>query len=109
MARPNYKLEALLKKLATTPMNRAEITRFLCGRSGGKLSYGGTQDSEGSSRTPAAYDYWNSTLYGNSARVGVLERFCRRNKDGRYQTVRRVARPFVPVRYGPSDDTFLYE
>lgn len=93
-----YKFEALLKKLATTPMNREEITNFLISRSAGKLSYDGTY------ATKAAFDYWNSTLYGNRNRVGLLERFCRQNKDGRYQTIRKVERPFLPVRYGLNDD-----
>ena len=90
-----YKFETLLKKLATTPMNREEITNFLCSRSGGKLSFG------------QAYDYWNSSLYGTSTRVGILERFTRQNKDGRFQTVRKVARPFTPQRWGTTDDTYI--
>jgi len=94
MAR-TYKLEALLKTLASKPMNREEMTNFLCSRSGGKLSY------------EQAYDYWNSTFYGTPTRVGVLERFCRQNKDGRFQTVRKVARPFVPTRWGINDDTYV--
>ena len=90
MAR-EYKFETLLKTLATTPMNREEITNFLCSRSGGKLSY------------ETAYDYWNSNLYGTTTRVGLLERFCRKNNDGRYQTIRKVARPFNPARGGWND------
>ena len=95
MATTTYKAEALLKKLATTPMNREEITNFLCSRSGGKLSY------------EQAYDYWNSSLYGTKTRVGILERFCRQNNDGRFQTIRKVARPFTPVRWGLTDDTYV--
>ena len=90
-----YKFEALLKTLATTPMNRQEITNFLISRSGGKLSY------------DVAYDYYNSSLYGTTTRVGLLERFCRQNNDGRYQTVRKVARPFTPTRWGATDDTYV--
>ena len=90
-----YKFEALLKALATTPMNRQEITNFLISRSGGKLSY------------DVAYDYYNSALYGTTTRVGLLERFCRQNKDGRWQTVRKVARPFTPTRWGVNDDTYI--
>ena len=80
------KFEALLKALASRPMSRKEITNFLIARSGGRLSYS------------QAYDYWNSNLYGTQTRVGILERFCRQNRDGRYQTVRKVQAPFNPTR-----------
>ena len=90
-----YKFESLLKTLATTPMNRQEITNFLISRSGGKLSYA------------QAFDDWNSSLYGTPNRVGLLERFTRQNKDGRFQTVRKVARPFTPTRWGVNDDTYV--
>jgi hypothetical protein len=83
------KIESLLKTMATRPMTRQEITNFLCSRSGGKLGY------------DVAYDYWNSTLYGTTTRQGILERFCRQNNDGRYQTVRKVEAPFTALRGGP--------
>jgi hypothetical protein len=87
------KFEALLKTLASKPMTRKQITNFLIARSGGKLSYA------------QAYDYYNSNLYGTPTRVGILERFTRQNKDGKYQTIRRVEAPFNPTRYGPTDNT----
>lgn len=90
-----YKFETLLKTLASKPMNREEITKFLISRSGGMLSYS------------TSWDAYNSSLYGTTTRVGLLERFCRRNNDGRYQTIRKVARPFTPVRWGATDDTYL--
>lgn len=91
MANKTPKFEALLKAMARKPMNRKEITNFLIRRSGGTLSY------------ETAYDYWNSNLYGTTNRVGLLERYTRQNKDGRYQTVRKVVGPFNPVRFGPND------
>jgi hypothetical protein len=89
--KPNYKLEALLKVLATKPMNSAEIKRWLSSRSGGRNTF------------PWEQDRWNYSLYGTRRQVGVLERFCRKNKDGRYQTVRKVEAPFTPKRYGIND------
>jgi hypothetical protein len=86
MSKSTTKFEALLKTMATRPMNRKEITKFLCSRSGGNRSY------------EAAYDYYNSNLYGTRTRQGILERFCRQNKDGRYQTIRKVQAPFNTKR-----------
>lgn len=86
MATRTPKFEALLKTMASRPMNRKEITNFLIARSGGRLSY------------EQAYDYYNSSLYGTGSKQGILERFCRQNKDGRYQTVRKVQAPFTPTR-----------
>lgn len=91
MSNRTPKFEALLKAMATRPMNRKEITNFLIARSGGRLSY------------EQAFDYYNSSLYGTSTRVGILDRFCRQNSDGRYQTIRKVEAPFTPVRFGPTD------
>ena len=96
------KFETLLKAMASRPMNRKEITNFLIARSGGRLSY------------ETAYDYWNSNLYGTQERVGILEWFCRQNRDGRYQTVRKVEGPFNPSRYtirfeGTDDPYFVNE
>ena len=87
----NYKLEALLKTLASKPMNYTEIRNWLASRSGGYQSFAETK----------LYDF---SLYGTGDRVGLLSRFCRKNNDGRWQTVRKVEGPFTPVRYGLSDD-----
>ena len=89
--RTNAKLASLLKTLATKPMNPAEIKRWLSSRSGSKNTL------------PDEQGLWNFSLYGTRRQVGVLERFCRKNNDGRYQTVRKVEAPFTPVRYGASD------
>ena len=86
MANKTSKFEALLKRMATRPMTREEMTKFLCSRSGGRISY------------EKGYDYWNSNLYGTKTRVGILELFTRRNNDGRYQTIRKVEGPFTPPR-----------
>lgn len=91
MATRTPKFEALLKTLATRPMNYTEIKNWLASRSGGTASREET----------GLFDF---SLYGTNDRVGVLERFCRRNNDGRYQTVRKVKGPFNPVRYGPNDE-----
>ncbi len=44
--------------------------------------------------------YFDSTLYGNSARVGVLEGFCWRRKDGAWKVKGRtkIVGPFNPRR-----------
>jgi len=90
--RTTPKFEALLKTLAQRPMTYTEIRNWLASRSGGLQSVDETR----------LYDY---SLFGTGARVGLLERFARRNNDGRYQTIRKVKGPFTPVRYGPNDDT----
>ena len=90
--KPTHKLEALLKVLATRPMNNTEIKRWLSSRSGGKNTF------------PFEQDKWNFSLYGTNRQVGVLERFCRKNSDGRWQTIRKVEAPYTPVRYGLNDD-----
>lgn len=92
MARSNTKLAKLLKIMATKPMNNTEIKNWLSSRTGGKNLY------------PFEMHLWNFSLYGTRRQVGVLERFCRKNSDGRYQTIRRVEAPFTPVRYGMNDD-----
>jgi len=91
MSNRTPKFEALLKTLATRPMNYTEIRNWLASRSAGYQAFEDTK----------LYDY---SLYGTGDRVGILERFCRQNKDGRYQTVRKVQAPFTPLRYGVSDD-----
>lgn len=90
MATRTPKFEALLKTMATRPMNYTEIKNWLASRSGGQ-SY---------SEETGLFDYG---LYGTGNRVGILERFCRKNNDGRWQTVRKVSAPYTPVRYGPGD------
>lgn len=86
------KFEALLKALASRPMSYTEIRRWLASRSGAAhLSFDETR----------LYDF---SLYGTPEKVGLLERFCRRNNDGRFQTVRKVEAPFTPIRYGRSDN-----
>lgn len=91
MATSNHKFEALLKTLAQRPMNYTEIRNWLASRSAGYQAFEDTK----------LYDF---SLYGTGEKVGLLERFCRQNTDGRYQTVRKVRAPFTPVRYGPGDD-----
>ncbi len=86
------KFEALLKTLASRPMTYTEIRNWLASRSGGRyLSFDETR----------LYDF---SLYGTPEKVGLLRRFCRKNSDGRYQTVRKVEAPFTPARYGLNDD-----
>ncbi len=92
MATRAPKFEALLRMLASRPMSYTEIRNWLASRSGGK--YLGFEQTR-------LYDF---SLYGTPDKVGVLERFCRRNNDGRYQTIRKVTAPFTPARFGPSDD-----
>lgn len=91
MANRTPKFEALLKVLATRPMNYTEIRNWLASRSGGYQSFDETK----------LYDF---SLYGTDERVGLLKRFCRQNRDGRWQTVRKVSPPFTPVRWGANDD-----
>ena len=85
------KFQSLLKVLASRPMNYTEIRNWFASRSGGYLSFEQTK----------LYDF---ALYGTENRVGLLARFCRKNNDGRWQTIRKVEAPFTPVRYGLSDD-----
>lgn len=85
------KLQKLLTVLASRPMNYTEIRNWLASRSAGYQAFENTK----------IYDY---ALYGTQGRVGLLERFCRKNTDGRWQTVRKIEAPFTPVRYGFSDD-----
>lgn len=78
---------ALLKKLAVTPMTRKEITKFLLARASlYKIPY--TQ----------GYDYYNSSLYGTTKRQGMLERFCKKTKDGKWKASKKAHAPFTPVR-----------
>jgi hypothetical protein len=81
------KYEALLKALATRPMNYTEIQNWLASCSGG-------------TRNAGQVDLHNFSLYGTSERDGLLRKFCRKNNDGRYQTVRKVEAPLRTVRYG---------
>jgi hypothetical protein len=71
-------------------MNYTEIQNWLASRSGGMAS--GTE-----------MGLHNFSLYGTDTRVGILQRFCRKNNDGRWQTIRKVEAPFTPVRYGMGD------
>ena len=87
----NSKFEGLLKTLATRPMNYTEIRNWLASRSAGYRSFSETK----------LYDF---SLYGTDNRVGLLPRFCRKNNDGRWQTIRKVESPFTPIRYGANDD-----
>jgi len=92
MATRTPKYETLLKTLATRPMNYTEIQNWLASRSGGMAA--GTE-----------MGLHNFSLYGTGTRVGLLQRFCRKNNDGRWQTIRKVEAPFTPVRYGATDNT----
>ena len=92
MATRTPKYASLLKALATRPMNYTEIQNWLASRSGGVAD-------------ATEMGLHNFSLYGTENRVGILERFCRQNNDGRYQTVRKVEGPFSPVRYGAGDDS----
>ena len=87
MANRTPKYEALLKAMASKPMNYTEIKNWLASRSGGYAN----------SEEVRLHDF---SLYGTDSRVGLLERFCRKNNDGRWQTVRKVEGPYTPVRYG---------
>jgi hypothetical protein len=91
MSNRTTKFEKLLKVLASRPMNYTEIRNWLASRSAGFRAFEDTK----------LYDL---ALYGTANRVGLLERFCRKNSDGRWQTVRKVEAPFTPVRYGLTDD-----
>ena len=50
---------------------------------------------------PVSSGYWNSMLYGTKNTVGLFERFCKKDEDGKYQVVRKIERPFVPNRRVP--------
>lgn len=83
-----YKLGRLLEELRKRPMTHKEIVQFLLSDTG--VEY------DASTRK-----YYDSTLYGSSTREGVLERFCRQRRDGRWQlraVNRRIEAPFTPVR-----------
>lgn len=85
MATRTPKYEKLLKTLATRPMNYTEIQNWLASRSGGRTF----------SNEQRKHDF---SLYGTATRQGLLERFCRKNSDGRWQTVVKVEAPYTPVR-----------
>jgi hypothetical protein len=68
-------------------MTHEEIVKFLLRGTGHKY-------------TPTTRKYFDSTLYGTKARVGVLEGFCWRKKDGSWKVKGRtkLEGPFNPRR-----------
>jgi hypothetical protein len=82
----DYKFQRLLEKLRHQPMTHKEIVLFLL---------------EGTEYNNATRRYFDSCLYGTTAREGILERFCRRRLDGRWQlrsSRKRIEAPFTPLR-----------
>lgn len=77
------KLEVLLKTMEFRPMTYTQIKEFLFSLDGRKKHARG------------AYD---TSLYGDFEREGVLQRFCRRTKGGKWKTVRPVVGPFTRRR-----------
>jgi hypothetical protein len=95
MATRTPKYEALLKAMATKPMNYTEIKNWLASRSAGYAN----------ADMVRLHDF---SLYGTDKRQGILERFCRKNNDGRWQTVVKVEAPYTPVRNETSGVVFFW-
>lgn len=88
MIKKKSKIEKLLINMKTVGgMNHEEIVKFLLRGTGKK--YG-----------PTTRKYFDSTLYGNANRVGVLEGFCWRRRDGAWKVKGRtkIQGPFNPRR-----------
>jgi hypothetical protein len=85
---PDTAFGRLVRQLKKIPMTRKEITIFLLKEKGDTYFYGRN------------HDYYNSSLYGTSTREGLLERFGKRLRDGRWTTNSRATTegPFVPLR-----------
>lgn len=60
---PTTSLGRLVRKLKKTPMTHRQITTFLLKEAGQEYAYGRN------------HDYYNSSLYGTSARTGLLEKY----------------------------------
>lgn len=72
-----------------------EIVTFLLQLQGlGKKS----ANAERQSRRTGQY---NAVLYGTFEREGILERFCRKGKDGKFRVTKKIQGPFTPVRPEP--------
>ena len=85
---PTTSYGRLVRQLQKTPMTRKQITAFLLNQNGQTYEPG------------VNHDYYNSSLYGTTTRKGLLERYGKRLKDGRWTTNARANTegPFVPVR-----------
>lgn len=95
MAKKTPKIQKLLEKMVDERLTHEQMVRFLL-RGTGK-----TYDRS----TRRMFD---SNLYGNSNRVGVLERYCRRYRDGSWKVRRgvKVTGPFNPVRTKTVTETY---
>lgn len=85
---PTTSYGRLVRKLQKTPMTRKQITTFLLKEAGQEYIPG------------LNHDYYNSSLYGTKMRQGLLKRYGKQLKDGRWTTNSRANTegPFVPVR-----------
>jgi len=91
MAKTVTKTEKLLRQLKKTKngMTRKEMVTFLL-----SLSHNAYSASLNDNRN------YNSTLYGTSARTGILEKFCKKTGEGTY-VLRKSAKiegPFTEAR-----------
>lgn len=51
-----------------------------------------------SARAALPAGQYNSTLYGTNKVQGVLEAFCKKNKDGTFKVIKPLKAPFQPKR-----------
>lgn len=92
------KTEKLLKFIEKKgEVTREEITRFLLGGKRGVDNYNKAGYYFGNVRKTAP-DYWKAQLFGTSARAGLLGRFLKKTKDGKFKLNKRqpVNEPFYP-------------
>lgn len=84
------KSERLLREIKVrNGMTHKEVVQFLLDTTYGQGTYLYNKDCRG---------YWSHSLYGDRHRYGLLEKYCEKNKNGKYKVVRKISGPFCTAR-----------
>jgi len=88
MARPKItNTEKMLKFVKKSGgATRLQMVKFMLRLDRNAPAYGTSLNDRG---------LYSATLYGTSKRTGVLERFCKKNKSGKYVVVKKLVAPFT--------------